>query len=74
MISLSTTKVFEEVGFDKIQEKLARLRELRVVLVDGTRIARGDGVGEVLECCPGEFWLDMGEGKGRSGGGADSLG
>lgn len=54
-ISLSATKVFEEVGFDKILEKLGRLRELEVVLLDGMKIVRGDGAAEVLDTCPSEF-------------------
>jgi len=47
--------VFEEVGFDKILEKLGRLRELEVVLLDGMKIVRGDGAAEVLDTCPSEF-------------------
>lgn len=47
--------MFEEVGFDKILEKLGRLRELEVVLLDGMKIVRGDGVAEVLDTCPSEF-------------------
>ncbi|PWW75693.1 L domain-like protein [Tuber magnatum] len=58
-ISLSATKVFEEVGFDKILEKLGRLRELEVVLLDGMRIVRGDGAVEVLDTCPKIEELDV---------------
>ncbi|CUS13922.1 unnamed protein product [Tuber aestivum] len=58
-ISLSATKVFEEVGFDKILEKLGRLRELEVVLLDGMRIVRGDGASEVLNTCPKVEELDV---------------
>ncbi|KAG0134111.1 hypothetical protein HOY82DRAFT_554788 [Tuber indicum] len=58
-ISLSATKVFEEVGFDKILEKLGRLRELEVVLLDGMRIVRGDGATEVLDTCPKIEELDV---------------
>ena len=43
------------MGFDKILEKLGRLRELEVVLLDGMRIVRGDGAAEVLNTCPSEF-------------------
>jgi hypothetical protein len=32
-------KVVEEVGFDKIRRQLAELQELRIVLLDGLRIA-----------------------------------
>lgn len=32
-------KVVEEVGFDKIRKQLAELQELRIVLLDGLRIA-----------------------------------
>lgn len=32
-------KVVEEVGFDKIRKQLAELQELRIVLLDGMRIA-----------------------------------
>jgi tubulin-specific chaperone E len=31
-------KVVEEVGFDKIRQKLAQLQELRIVILDGMRI------------------------------------
>lgn len=32
-------KVVEEVGFDKIRKKLAELQELKIVLLDGLRVA-----------------------------------
>ncbi|PYI12467.1 putative tubulin-specific chaperone [Aspergillus sclerotiicarbonarius CBS 121057] len=32
-------KVVEEVGFDKIRKQLARLQELKIVLLDGLRVA-----------------------------------
>lgn len=32
-------KVVEEVGFDKIRRQLAELQELRIVLLDGLRVA-----------------------------------
>lgn len=32
-------KVVEEVGFDKIRKQLAELQELRIVLLDGLRVA-----------------------------------
>jgi small nuclear ribonucleoprotein (snRNP)-like protein len=32
-------KVVEEVGFDKIRKQIAELQELRIVLLDGMRIA-----------------------------------
>ena len=42
-----SSKVVEEVGFDKIRRKLAELQELKIVLLDGLRVAgvqAGDGV------------------------------
>lgn len=45
----------EEVGFDKILEKLARLKELKIVLVDSMKICRADDVEEIRETCPSEF-------------------
>lgn len=66
-ISLSATKVFEEVGFDKILEKLGRLRELEVVLLDGMKIVRGDGAAEVLDTCPSEFGYSWDKGREEEG-------
>lgn len=37
-------KVVEEVGFDKIRRKLAQLHELRIVILDGMRIAFAETV------------------------------
>ncbi|BCR82836.1 putative tubulin-specific chaperone [Aspergillus chevalieri] len=34
-----SSKVVEEVGFDKIRKKLAELQELKIVLLDGLRVA-----------------------------------
>ena len=51
------------MGFDKILEKLGRLRELEVVLLDGMKIVRGDGVAEVLDTCPSEFGYAWGREK-----------
>ena len=67
-------KVVEEVGFEKIRQQQAALQELRIVLVDGHRIAglcpypwkgKADdeawerAVGRVAEACPSIVELDL---------------
>lgn len=63
-------KVVEEVGFDKIRKKLAALKELKIVLLDGLCIAGvlpGDGTPEEFESsrrqigrtCPSIKELDL---------------
>ncbi|RPB28447.1 RNI-like protein [Terfezia boudieri ATCC MYA-4762] len=45
-------KVVQEIGFDKIRQKLRKLKELRIVLVDGLQIAKEDPVELITETCP----------------------
>ena len=64
-------KVVEEVGFDKIRKQLAELEDLRIVLLDGLRIAGvlpsydqpEDQVAEaaprIAATCPKIFELDL---------------
>ena len=70
-----SSKVVEEVGFDKIRKKLAELQELKIVLLDGLRIAgvqaedgvqkigglemRGEACREIEETCPKIVQLDL---------------
>lgn len=54
-ISVSASKVMEEVGFDKILKKLAQLKELKIVLVDSLNICRADDVDVIRETCPSKF-------------------
>ncbi len=53
-------KVVEEVGFDKIRRQLAQLHELKIVIVDGLRIATAakDGT-RIREICPKIVELDL---------------
>lgn len=55
IITISASKVMEEVGFDKILAKLAQLKELEIVLVDSLKICRADDVEAIRETCPSEF-------------------
>jgi hypothetical protein len=55
VLSLTANKVFEEVGFEKIQKKLGQLKELKIVILDGLCLARADAAGEIAETCPSEF-------------------
>lgn len=55
VISVSASKIMEEVGFDKILKKLAQLKELKIVLVDSLRICRADDVEAIRETCPSKF-------------------
>lgn len=55
-------KVAEEVGFDKIREQQARLNELKIVIVDGMRIKKGNHAvlrTAITEQCPNIVELDM---------------
>ncbi|KND95341.1 Tubulin-specific chaperone E [Tolypocladium ophioglossoides CBS 100239] len=54
-------KVAEEMGFDKIRRVLARLKELKIVILDGLRVASAteDGEGRVAETCPSIVHLDL---------------
>ncbi|KAI1773994.1 RNI-like protein [Hypoxylon cercidicola] len=56
-----SNKVAEEVGFDKIQRKQAQLSELRVVIVDGARIAvpQFEGDEPISEAFPKIAELDL---------------
>ena len=55
-------KVVQEIGFDKIRQKLRKLKELKIVLVDGFQIAKGDPVELITETCPGIYPPVTGEG------------
>lgn len=54
-------KVVEEVGFDKIRRQLARVGELKIVILDGMRVgfAVGEGERSVAETCPRITELDL---------------
>jgi hypothetical protein len=54
-------KVAEEMGFDKIRRKLAQVKELKIVILDGMRIGTATNQGEatVAETCPKIVQLDL---------------
>lgn len=57
-------KVAEEVGFDKIRKQQAQLSELRIVILDGMRIATaataaGGQEKPIREVCPKATELDL---------------
>jgi hypothetical protein len=53
-------KVVEEVGFDKIRQQLAQLHELKIVIVDGLRIATAEKAEKrIKEICPKIIELDL---------------
>lgn len=54
-------KVAEEMGFDKIRHRLAQLAHLRIVILDGMRIATATrpGEGRVADTCPSVAQLDL---------------
>lgn len=64
-------KVVEEVGFDKIRKQLAELQELRIVLLDGLRVAGvlssydqpedqvKESAKEIMATCPKIIELDL---------------
>jgi hypothetical protein len=53
-------KVVEEVGFDKIRQQLAQLHELKIVIVDGLRVAIAENAERgIKETCPKIIELDL---------------
>lgn len=54
-------KVAEEVGFDKIRRKLARVEDIKIVTLDGMciAVARGDAEKPIGETCPNITQLDL---------------
>ena len=51
-ISLSTNKVFQEIGFEKIAAKQSQLGKLKVVLLDAQDIDAANAAAEITETCP----------------------
>lgn len=59
-IMISGGKVAEEVGFDKIRAQLAKLHELKIVIVDGLRISGAETPGKTIrDVCPKIVELDL---------------
>ncbi|TGZ83134.1 RNI-like protein [Ascodesmis nigricans] len=58
-IALTATKVFEEVGFEKIAKRWAMLGELKAVLLDGWKIEGVESIEEIKETCPNIEELDL---------------
>ncbi|RCI15368.1 hypothetical protein L249_6757 [Ophiocordyceps polyrhachis-furcata BCC 54312] len=60
-IVISGGKVAVEVGFDRVRQRLARLQDLKVVILDGMRIASAalPGEGRVVDVCPAIVQLDL---------------
>lgn len=53
-------KIVYEVGFDKIRAQLAQLHELKIVLVDGMRIAQAETEDKkIRKVCPKIVELDL---------------
>lgn len=54
-------KVAEEIGFDKIRKQQAQLSELKIVILDGLRVASASAPGEqpISEVCPKVVELDI---------------
>jgi tubulin-specific chaperone E len=59
-IMISSKKVAEEVGFDKIRAQLAQLHELKIVLVDGLQVSCAETPDRtVRDTCPKIAELDL---------------
>ncbi|KAI5839880.1 hypothetical protein DFP73DRAFT_518365 [Morchella snyderi] len=56
---LTASKVFEEVGFEKIQRRLAQLAKLHIVILDGMCMASADEGAEIGAVCPAIEELDV---------------
>ncbi|KAH8652793.1 hypothetical protein BGZ60DRAFT_473540 [Tricladium varicosporioides] len=54
-----SSKVAEEVGFDKIWKEQSQLSELKIVLVDGLRINHAGEPGSIRSTCPKIVELDL---------------
>jgi hypothetical protein len=66
-----SSKVVEEVGFDKIRRQMAELQELRIVILDGLRLAGvlssydqphdkvQESAGQIAATCPKIIELDL---------------
>ena len=54
-------KVAQEMGFDKILRRLAQVKELKVVILDGMRIDTASSTidGKIREICPSVTQLDL---------------
>lgn len=54
-------KVAEEVGFDKVRKQMAKLDELKVVILDGMRVSCPtiDGEETIADLCPKVTQLDI---------------
>lgn len=55
-------KVAEEMGFDKIRQKQAQVKELRIVILDGMRVDSATGADDeasIAETCPKITQLDL---------------
>jgi hypothetical protein len=53
-------KVVEEVGFDKIRRQLAQLQDLKIVIVDGSRINTAEAQDlKIKDVCPKIVELDL---------------
>ena len=59
-IMISGTKIAEEVGFDKIRAQLAKLHELKIVLVDGLQVSCAETPDRrIRDVCPKIVELDL---------------
>ncbi|KMQ81365.1 cap-gly and leucine rich repeat domain protein [Lasius niger] len=49
------------MGFDKVRRKLAQLRDLKIVILDGLRVLTATQAGEqsVADTCPNVVHLDL---------------
>jgi hypothetical protein len=55
-----SSKVAQEVGFDKIRKQLAQLQDLKIVLVDNLRIRDATNeIESIEETCPSIIELDL---------------
>ncbi|KAI6783697.1 tubulin-specific chaperone [Emericellopsis cladophorae] len=54
------TKVAQEMGFDKIQRQLAKLEDLKIVILDGMKVAGiREEEGKIGQTCPSIMQLDL---------------
>ncbi len=57
---ISSKKLAEEVGFDKIRAQLAQLHELKIVLVDGMKVNLAERPDKkIKDVCPKIAELDL---------------
>ncbi|KAF8476238.1 hypothetical protein BDZ91DRAFT_844867 [Kalaharituber pfeilii] len=52
-------KVVQEIGFEKIRQRLRKVKELKIVMLDGLQISKADSEELIIKTCPNIEELDL---------------